>query len=1036
MLKKINLKKGLYFIILFSNIIYAQSILVTGKVVDKQGQPLPGVTIQIEGTSSGTSTTFEGNYALKANDKNDVLKFSYIGFESQNIIISDQSIVNIIMQENLESLDEVQVVAFQKQKKNSVIGSINTINPSELKIPSSNLTNSLAGRMAGMISYQTSGEPGADNAQFFIRGVTSFGYANNPLILIDGLEVSTDDLARMEPDNIASFSIMKDATATALYGARGANGVILVTTKEGKKGKARVSFRYENSFSAPTQTNEFLGGVEYMNMYNQATRSRDPSAPLLYSINKIFGTTNSQDPNIYPNVNWYDELFKDYTLNRKANLNVNGGGDIAQYYLSISHNNDTGLLKVDPLNNFNNNIDINRSNLRANININVSETTKIAVKFYSLFERYNGPSSSANDIFGNVMQANPVNFPKYYQFENNLGYNHTLFGNKGNGGFPNPYADMVKGYKDRFTNTILSQVQLQQDLGFITEGLKFRGMASVRTYAENENSRNYNPFYYGMAEIETEEGLLNYLYQIQEGTEYLNSPSINNYSNSNFYYEFTTEYNRIFEEKHEVGGLLVFNFSESLNTISGSSDFASLPSRNMGISGRFSYNYDARYFTEFNFGYNGSEKFAEDNRYGFFPSVGFGWIVSNEKWFEDMSSSINLLKLKFTHGKVGNDGISSANDRFFYLSDVNLNDGGTGYSWGLDYGNYSNGYLIYRYSNPNVTWEVAEKTNFGLELEINKALNLQVDYFKEHRTQIYMQRDYIPESMGLTTGISSNLGEVKSKGVDASLDYNQAFSSGLYLSGRANFTYATNEVLVNGEPNYEFDNLSGIGHPVNQPFGLIAERLFIDAEDIANSPEQFNGFSSSGNAYLPGDIKYTDLNGDGVVNENDRTAIGSPQVPEIIYGFGISAGYRDFDLSIFMQGAAKVSFFINPNDISPFVNERNALSVIADNYWSENNPNPNAFWPRLSTYEISNNQQQSTWWQRNGDFLRLKNVEFGYTLPEKSTGIFSGLNTRIYFTGLNLLTFSKFNLWDTEMGGNGLGYPPQKIYNLGLQVKF
>ena len=1036
MLKKINLKKGLYFIILFSNIIYAQSILVTGKVVDKQGQPLPGVTIQIEGTSSGTSTTFEGNYALKANDKNDVLKFSYIGFESQNIIISDQSIVNIIMQENLESLDEVQVVAFQKQKKNSVIGSINTINPSELKIPSSNLTNSLAGRMAGMISYQTSGEPGADNAQFFIRGVTSFGYANNPLILIDGLEVSTDDLARMEPDNIASFSIMKDATATALYGARGANGVILVTTKEGKKGKARVSFRYENSFSAPTQTNEFLGGVEYMNMYNQATRSRDPSAPLLYSINKIFGTINSQDPNIYPNVNWYDELFKDYTLNRKANLNVNGGGDIAQYYLSISHNNDTGLLKVDPLNNFNNNIDINRSNLRANININVSETTKIAVKFYSLFERYNGPSSSANDIFGNVMQANPVNFPKYYQFENNLGYNHTLFGNKGNGGFPNPYADMVKGYKDRFTNTILSQVQLQQDLGFITEGLKFRGMASVRTYAENENSRNYNPFYYGMAEIETEEGLLNYLYQIQEGTEYLNSPSINNYSNSNFYYEFTTEYNRIFEEKHEVGGLLVFNFSESLNTISGSSDFASLPSRNMGVSGRFSYNYDARYFTEFNFGYNGSEKFAEDNRYGFFPSVGFGWIVSNEKWFEDMSSSINLLKLKFTHGKVGNDGISSANDRFFYLSDVNLNDGGTGYSWGLDYGNYSNGYLIYRYSNPNVTWEVAEKTNFGLELEINKALNLQVDYFKEHRTQIYMQRDYIPESMGLTTGISSNLGEVKSKGVDASLDYNQAFSSGLYLSGRANFTYATNEVLVNGEPNYEFDNLSGIGHPVNQPFGLIAERLFIDAEDIANSPEQFNGFSSSGNAYLPGDIKYTDLNGDGVVNENDRTAIGSPQVPEIIYGFGISAGYRDFDLSIFMQGAAKVSFFINPNDISPFVNERNALSVIADNYWSENNPNPNAFWPRLSTYEISNNQQQSTWWQRNGDFLRLKNVEFGYTLPEKSTGIFSGLNTRIYFTGLNLLTFSKFNLWDTEMGGNGLGYPPQKIYNLGLQVKF
>ena len=268
----------------------------------------------------------------------------------------------------------------------------------------------------------------------------------------------------------------------------------------------------------------FLGGVDYMNMYNQATRSRNPSAPLQYSINKIYGTINSDDRNIYPNVNWYNELFKDYTLNRKANLNVNGGGEIAQYYLSISHNNDTGLLKVDPLNNFNNNIDINRSNLRANININLTETTKIAVKFYSLFERYNGPSESANGIFGNVMNANPVNFPKFYEYENNLGYNHTLFGNKGNGGYPNPYADMVKGYKDRFTNTILSQVQLEQDLGFITEGLKFRGLASVRTYAENENKRSYNPFYYGTAELETEEGLLYYLYQISEGTEYLNSP--------------------------------------------------------------------------------------------------------------------------------------------------------------------------------------------------------------------------------------------------------------------------------------------------------------------------------------------------------------------------------------------------------------------------------------------------------------------------------------------------------------------------------
>ena len=1022
--------------LMLSTSLFSQSILVSGIVVDEGGNPLPGVTVLIEGTNRGTSTTFEGTYAIKADNENQNIQFSYISFETQSILIGDQTKIDVIMVESLESLEEVQVVAFQKQKKNSVIGSINTINPSELKIPTSNITNAMAGKLAGMISYQRSGEPGADNAEFFIRGVTSFGYANNPLILIDGLEVTTNDLARIEPDNIASFSIMKDATATSLYGARGANGVILITTKEGKKGKAKVSFRYENSISAPSQTNEFLGGVDYMNLYNRATRTRDPSAPLTYSISKIYGTLNGGDPNIYPNVNWYNELFKNYTLNRKANLNVNGGGDIAQYYLSVSHNNDTGLLKVDPLNNFNNNIDIKRSNLRANINIDLTNTTKIAVKFYSLFERYNGPSVSANSIFGSVMQANPANFPKYFDYEDNLGYNHTLFGNKGNGGFPNPYADMVKGYKDRFTNTIFSQVQIEQDLKFITEGLKFRGMASVRTYTMNENSREYTPFYYGMAEVETELGISNYLYRIQEGTEFLNNPSVNNLGTSRFYYEFVTEYNRKFNELHDIGGLLVFNFSESLNTIGGNSAFATLPSRNMGLSGRFSYNYDSRYFTEFNFGYNGSEKFAKNNRFGFFPSIGLGWILSNEEWFSQKLPDINMFKLKLTHGLVGNDGISSADDRFFYLSEVNLQSPSYGFTWGSDFNNFYQGYVIDRYSNQNVTWEVAEKTNYGLELGLFNSLNFQIDYFTEHRSKIYMSRDYIPSTMGLTTTISSNLGEVNSRGVDFSLDYNKAFDSGLILSGRGNFTYATNEVLVNGEPDYTYDYLSRIGYPVNQAWGLIAERLFIDQADIENSPEQFNGFSSSANSYMPGDIKYTDVNNDGVINELDRVPIGKPTVPEIVYGFGVSASYKGYDFSVFMQGVARTSFFINPNDISPFVNERNALNVIANNHWSINNPDPNAFWPRLSTYSIANNEQQSTWWQRDGDFLRLKNIEIGYTFPDRESGLFSGLNTRVYFTGLNLLTFSKFDLWDTEMGGNGLGYPPQKVYNIGLQVNF
>ena len=1031
-------KQVLYMLIavvlLFLETVNAQGHLISGTIVDAQGISLPGVTVLEQDSANGVVSDLDGNYILTTSSSNATLVFSYIGFETKIIAIANKRYLDVILSESAEALEEVQVVAFQKQRKNSVIGSINTIKPTELNQPNSNLTASLAGRISGVISYQRSGEPGADNAEFFVRGVTSFGYSNSPLILIDGLEVTTNDLARIEPDNIASFSVMKDATATSLYGARGANGVILVTTKEGKKGKAKVAFRYENKFSAPTQITSFLDGVSYMELYNSALRMRDPSAPLYYSKNKIEATRNTPDPNIYPNINWYDELFKNNTINKKFNLNVNGGGDVSQYYLSVSHTNDTGLLKVDPLNNFNNNIDINRSNLRANVNINLTNTTKISVKFNSFFERYNGPIDSANDIFGKVMQANPVNFPKYYTFDNQFSqYNHTLFGNKGNGGFPNPYADMVRGYKDRFSSTILSQVQIKQELDFITEGLSFRALVAVKSYSATENQRSFNPFYYGIAESETELGLVNRIYQIQEGTEFLSNNSTSNAVNSNYYYEFTTQYDRFFNDKHQVGGLLVFNFNEALNKYSNSSVFASLPARNMGISGRGTYGYDDRYFAELNFGYNGSEKFAKDHRFGFFPSAGLGWIVSNESFFEKTFPSISLLKLKYTFGLVGNDNIGSS--RFFYLSDVNLGDGGRGYAWGADYNNYYNGYNINSYPNADVTWEVAEKTNYGVELGIKERLVLQLDYFIENRKKIYEERPVYPDTAGLTSVVSSNSGQVQSKGLDIAIDYNQSFANGFYLTARGTFTYATNEVVVKNEPQYPFGYLSAIGYHTNQPRGYIAERLFIDQEDILNSPEQFNGLSSNENAYLPGDIKYKDLNGDGKISEIDKAPIGDPFVPEIVYGFGASMGYKNIDFSFFFQGAAKSSFFIQPTNIAPFINERNALNIISDNHWSENNPDPYAFWPRLSTEEVNNNNQDSTWWLRDGDFLRLKSIELGYTLPEQWLKI-KNLRTRFYASGLNLFTISKFNLWDNEMGGNGLGYPPQRVMNLGLQINF
>ncbi len=1010
---------------------FAQSKLVKGQVVDKEGNPLPGVSVLKLGSTEGTITSIEGKFALTNVSESDSLRFSYVGFNNTVVVIGSRTEINIILTETASALEEVQVVAFQTQKKNSVIGSINAVNPSELKIAPTNLTNALAGKIAGVISYQRSGEPGQDNAEFFIRGVTSFGYANSPLILIDGLEVSTTDLARMEPDNIASFSIMKDATATALYGARGANGVILVTTKTGKKGKANISVRVENSITSPTMTNKFLDGVEYMEMYNKALRTRDPEALLYYSKDKIEGTRNGLNPQIYPNVDWYNELFRSTVQNQKANLSVSGGGEVAQYYLSVSYTDEKGLLNVDKMNNFNNNIDIKRYNLRANIDVNLTKTTKAMVKFYSLIDRYNGPQNDAGSIFSMVMQANPVNFPKYYDKDENTQFiNHVMFGNKGKGSYPNPYAEMVRGYKDRFTSTTTAQFQVEQDLDMITKGLKLRGMASLNSYSLSEIARGFTPFFYGMKEVDSEVGVIHSIEQISEGTEYLSTTYNNKFASNSFYFEGVAQYNRTFDDKHDVGGLIVA-YARELLSDAGNDVYSSLPFRNMGISGRATYAYDSRYFVELNFGYNGSEKFSTQNRYGFFPSAGLGWVVSNEKFFTpQVKDIISNLKFKATYGLVGNDAISS--NRFYYLSSVNLNDGGKGHVWGEDFGNSYNGYNINSYANPDVTWEVAEKTNIGLELGLFGDANLQVDFFSENRKNIYMVREYIPASMGLTAAIASNIGRAESHGVDGSLDYKVSINRDFWITSRVNFTYATNKIIENGEPDYPYAYMSNIGQPMNQPRGLVAERLFIDELDVLNSPVQYNQMGS----YMAGDIKYVDVNGDGKIDDSDMVPIGFPTVPEIVYGFGASSGYKNFDFSFFFQGSARSSFFIDPTSISPFVNERNALQIIADNHWSDENPDPNAFWPRMSVNTVANNEKASTWWLRDGSFLRLKSVEVGYSIPARLLKKIKVEEARLYASGTNLLVFSNFKLWDPEMGGKGLGYPPQRIINLGLNFNF
>ncbi len=1020
----------------------AQDFTLTGKVTTADGGPLPGVTITVLGTTRGVITDNDGSYSISVKPT-DKLVFSFIGMDSQIIDVGNQKSVSVVMKEKTEEMEEVTVVAFAKQKKESVLASITTVDVGELKVPSSNLTTALAGRMSGLISYQRSGEPGEDDASFFVRGVTSFSYARGPLILIDGVEMSSSDLARLQPDDIASFSIMKDATATALYGARGANGVIMVTTKEGREGKAQISFRFENSFSAPTREIELADPITYMKLNNEAIVTRDPVTGVdLYSQEKIEKTASGANPYVYPATNWYNELFKDVTVNQRANFNVSGGGKVARYYIAGTFNQDNGALKVDKKNNFNNNIDLKRYLLRSNVNINITSTTEAVVRLHGTFDDYSGPIDGGSELFSKVMRTDPVLFPAFYAPDDQYRYtSHILFGNFANGDYINPYADMVKGYKEYSKSLMLAQFEVKQQLNFITEGLFFRGLFSTNRYSFFDVSRYYNPFYYsiGMYDKYADKYSLSRL-NPTGGTEWLSYNPGAKTVNTSTYTEATLNYDKTIGENHDVSGLLVYTMR---NYLTGNAETLqlSLPNRNLGLSGRFTYSYGKRYFAEFNFGYNGSERFSEKERFGFFPSAGLAWYVSNEPfWNDQLKKTISKLKLKATYGLVGNDAIGAAADRFFYLSEVNLNNSARQYIFGDNFGYVVNGVSISRYENDKITWETSRKLNLGIELGLFNDFEIQADLYSEYRTNILMSRQYIPASMGLQATPQSNVGEASGKGFDFSVDYNHNFRNGVWLTGRANFTYATSEYRV-----YEdLDNtytpwLARIGWPVSQQWGYVAERLFVDDMEVLNSPAQTFG------EYMGGDLKYKDINGDDQITSLDRVPIGYPTEPEIIYGFGLSSGFKSFDFSCFFQGLARESFWINATSTAPFIDtdgnsaviSKNALlKVYADDHWSEGNRNIHALWPRLSDRVISNNAQTSTWFMRDGAFLRLKSLEMGYSLPESLINRYGMKNMRLYLSGTNLLVFSKFKLWDPEMAGNGLGYPIQRVYNVGLQISF
>lgn len=1039
-------------------------ITINGTVTDTTGRRMEGVSVtNVQRTGSGTSTDQNGRFILDV-IPNTSLRFSYVGFNEVVLTVYDTTrIMNVVMVPNrIQQTDTVVITAFGKrERKEAIVGSVSTIQPGELKIPSSNLTNALAGKVAGIISFQRSGQPGQDNSQFFIRGVTTLGYSSSPLILIDNIELTANDLARLQVDDIASFSILKDASAAALYGARGANGVILVTTKEGKQGKAKVDIRLETSISSPTKNLELADPVTYMKLYNEAlaTRPRSGSFQAPYTPDKIMGTAAvlnnapGNNPLLYPAVDWMETLFKKQTTTNRANFSVGGGSPLARYYIAGSYSRDNGILQVNKINNFNSGMKYENYQLRGNMNVKITPTTEVVVRLWGNFNDYTGPITSNNgglatDLYFKALRSSPVDFLPYYPADSSTALaNHILFGNSKERGSlqRNPYADLMYGYKSSSESRMSAQFELNQNLSFITRGLNFRGLFSTNRYSYFDLTRSYKPFYYSVDKSVNDYRLIwlnNLPGEAQEFLDYAEGPK---YTESFVYLQGALDYNRSFG-RHNISSVLIGTRQQTLKGNAGSVA-ASLPFRNLGISGRLSYAFDNRYFIEGNFGYNGSERFAPDHRWGFFPTVGAGWVISNEKfWDGKISNIITRLKLRGSYGLVGNDAIGNPNNqRFFYLSSVRVR-GGPGATFGNTNGVTMNGTSIQAYPNPDITWETGKKSNVAIEMTLFKNLSLTAEAYYEYRYDIAIPRGYIPVTAGIEStaqgSLLANLGTVRAKGIDFNLNYKQNFGKDLWIEMMGNLTLTSNKVGNYEEPEYRYAYRFISGRPVNQVFGYIAERLFVDDKEAANSPNQsFGGPMPQG-----GDIKYRDVNKDGVINQDDQVALGLPTTPQVIYGFGFSVGYKNFDLNAFFQGLARESFFVNPTSqfdtyynvygTAPFVNDAQILKAYADSHWSEENQDIYAMWPRLSLTDLPNNQQQSSWWLRDGSFMRLKSIEVGYTFPKRWTRKAFLDGARLYFNGLNLFTFSRFKLWDPEQGGNGFAYPIQKIVNLGLKLNF
>lgn len=1005
-----------------------QSITITGTVTDGKGIPLPGVSVMEKNTTNGVQTNFDGEYTIQVQSQNAVLVYSYIGMKSQEQAVGSQTVLNVQLENDLESLDEVVLVGYGRQKKISVVGAQSTIEAEELEQPVANIGTMLAGRVSGLTGVQRSGLPGKDAADIWIRGIGTFANSG-PLILVDGVQRSLNDI---NPIDIESFTILKDASATAVYGIRGANGVILIETKKGKIGKPKVMVDYFEGITQFTRVPDLVDGVTYMRLANEAltTRGQEPKFDEEY----IQRTASGYDPLLYPNVDWMDEVFNDYGRNRKATVNVNGGSQDSRYYVSLGYYDETGLFVTDGLENYDSTTRFKRYNFTSNLTVDITRTTNIQLGVRGYLSEGIYPQEGVGGIFGSAMEVSPVEYPKIYP-------GGFVPGKSANGGLRNPYAEVaLRGYRTEIQNQINSNLRLTQELSFLTEGLSWTAMYAFDAYNEQNINRGKreNTYFVDQNNPYTRDGelILNLTYT---GNDFLGY-SRDNGGERKTYLETSFNYDRTFG-KHAVGGLLLFNRQDRINAFAGNFTDA-IPFRNQGVAARATYGYDDKYFLEVNGGYNGSENFAPKNRYGFFPSVAVGWVVSNEDFFKPVLNTIDYLKIRYSDGLVG---AESGAGRFAYLNRVEQNR-----DWGFDFGEsvqFIDG-IRETYYGVDVTWSEARKQDIGIELNaFDSSLRIIFDLFKERTEGAFLRKRNLPNYVGLYDDPFGNLGVIENKGFDGSVNYNKRFND-FGIGFRGTFSYNRNKVIENGEPIQPYPWMEQRGQPLLARFGYVAERLYTLEDDTNGdgfiTPADGDGIPSQFGQIMPGDVKYADLNGDGKIDAYDRQRIGQGDVPALTYGFGLTADYAGFDASVFFQGQAFADFMMGGSSIHPFDGGGGAgnLYTVAVDRWTPENDNPYAMYPRLSYGDSgigqNNNTQTSTWWQRDIDFLRLKTAEIGYNLPDKLVEQWKLENVRFYARGTNLLTISSFDLWDPELSlaSNGGQYPNISAVSLGTTINF